>query len=105
MRVARAFFLLFRFASLRFPLRPSARHLTRASRAVYDPLTLLAAIPVCLTRFFRPVGKYYGGVEHVVVGAPAQAESDVIRDSVALRRFLLDAYKHSFAVTADPTKT
>ena len=62
-------------------------------------------MPACLGRFFKPESKIVNGVEHIIVGSPAQADADVIRDSVALRRFLLDAYKHSFAVTADPTKT
>ena len=67
-------------------LKLVARHIVPASGAVAVPRAVDGA--VC---------------EHLAIGAPG--DRDCIRDSVALRRFLLDAYKHSFAVTADPTKT
>ena len=65
----------------------------------YDPLTLLAAVPACLKRFFKPVSKVWNGAEHIVIGTENDAGTGCIRDAVALRRFLLDSLKYSLAVS------
>jgi CRP-like cAMP-binding protein/tetratricopeptide (TPR) repeat protein len=67
----------------------------------YNPLTLLAAVPACLAMFFKPVTKTVNGVRHVVVGAESEVKTgtDCIRNSVALRRFILDALEFSLAAS------
>ena len=67
--------------------------------------SLLAAVPACLKRFFKPVSKISNGVEHIVIGTQTEAGADCIRDSVALRRFLLDALKYSLAVSMSKFST
>ena len=72
------------------------------------PLALLCATPACLQRFFKPTTAAEpravdGAVfEHLAIGAPG--DRDCIRDSVALRSFLLDAFKYSLAASMDQTK-
>ena len=81
---------------------PHIQSLTTAA-----PLALLCVSPATLNRFFKPkivVGKPLHGkgdkdVEHLVIGA--KGEKDCIRESVALRSFLLDAFKYSLAASMD----
>jgi hypothetical protein len=66
----------------------------------YGPLAMLAAVPTCMKRFFKPEAKRTpDGVEHLVIGASSEPGHDGIRDSVALRTFLLDAFKYSLATS------
>jgi len=63
---------------------------------MYDPLTLLAAVPRLLKRFFNVSPKNVGGVEHYLVGKTAAEHG--VRDPEGIRLFLLDALR--YALTA-----
>jgi len=74
--------------------------------ATYDPLTLVAACPSTLERFFEvSVKEVYAKelgekvlMEHLIIGTPSNAG---VRNPQQLRSFLMDAFSHSLTKTRD----
>eukprot|EP00929_Paragymnodinium_shiwhaense_P102248 TRINITY_DN65437_c0_g1_i1.p1 TRINITY_DN65437_c0_g1~~TRINITY_DN65437_c0_g1_i1.p1 ORF type:complete len:2269 (+),score=529.06 TRINITY_DN65437_c0_g1_i1:427-6807(+) len=69
---------------------------TRVS--IYDPLSVLAAQPTALCRFFEVQIKVVKGVEHMVVGATQERHG--VRDVNGLRSFLTNAFWYALSQSA-----
>lgn len=66
-----------------------------ASFNMYDPLTLLAAHPSTLQKFFEPTVKVVNGVSHLVVGVDAEVTG--VKDKQSLRAFMMNALRYALS--------
>ena len=66
-----------------------------ASFNMYDPLTLLAAHPKTLEKFFEPTIKVVNGVHHLVVGVDSEVTG--VKDKKALRAFMMNALRYALS--------
>lgn len=70
---------------------------------LYDPMTLIAAIPGLTERFFTPVVVTVNGVEHKIIGVSKSVHG--VKDASGLVEFMTTCFIASLVANADAAKT
>jgi len=65
---------------------------------LYDPMTLIAAVPELEERFFEPVVVNVNGVDHKIIGVSKTVHG--VKDAAGLSAFMIDCFITSLLATA-----